>query len=108
MSDVICIDGTYPSEYLAFYAKHGVVTPELDRIDQIREIVKHTDGSVGVRLVGLINPKVPIEHPIIGVTMIEPSFSIHRFRNLLGGFLNAREEEAELAGKIELIDVNKK
>lgn len=94
MSEVICIDGNFNSEQLTEWAKYGIVYPEQDKLYNIREVVKHTTGETGVRLEEIKNPPYPLEHPILGKTMFEPTFNIKRFRNL--DMSELRKEELEL------------
>ena len=89
--DVITVNDTYDLKTLEFWKKHGVVYPELNHVDQIIDVVKHTNGKVGVRLAGIENPKVPIVHPILGTQMLNVTFAIERFRNLSGSIINYEE-----------------
>lgn len=98
MQDIICINALYNSDVLDFWKEHGVVYPEKDHIDQIREVVKHSDGSVGVRLVGIENPTVDIKHPILGIVKMEPTFSLKRFRTLSGEIINTEKEKDKVRG----------
>lgn len=86
--DTICVNDSYPNDTLKFWKEHGVVFPELNHIDQIREVVKHSNGSIGLRLEGIKNPDIPIVHPILNTVMMEVSFSIKRFRTLQGNEIN--------------------
>ena len=82
--EVICINGTFDKEVKDFFDAFGVVTPEQDSIYSIRETINHSKGLCGVRLHEIKNPKVPQFHSILGKILIEPSFSIDRFRTLNG------------------------
>lgn len=93
--EVICVNDTYPKEVLEFYAAHGVTYPKKDKIDCIREVIRHSTGETGIRLEGIRNPEVPIKHRILGISKIEPTFSVKRFRKLNG------EEITKEALKIE-------
>jgi hypothetical protein len=92
--EVICIDGTFTADQLTFWAQFGVKTPQTDQIVNIREVVKHTTGEIGFRLEEIINPQVPIKHPILGIIMMEPSWAQRRFTTLNGKPLNKEEIES--------------
>lgn len=91
MSEVICINGQFTNDQLEFWAKYNVKCPEQDKLYTIRDVVRNTDGSIGLHLEEIHNPTIPINHPILGVAMIEPNFDINRFRQLDGSPLNATE-----------------
>ncbi len=93
--ELLCVNGKFTAEQLAFYEKHGVVTPKEEKIYNPRAVIKHSNGDIGILLEEIINPKVPIKHPILGVAEIEPTWAITRFRNLKGNTLSS-EEEREL------------
>lgn len=82
--DVICIDGQFSEEAKKFYLEHGVVWPTQDKMYTIREVVNTTIGETGLLLVELVNPKVPIVHPILGQVSYEPNWNIKRFSTLMG------------------------
>lgn len=97
--EVLCVDGKFSSEALAFYEKHGVKTPQEDKIYTPRDAIKHSNGEIGILLEEIINPKVPVKHPILGVVEIEPTWAITRFRNLQGNILSSEEEREILKVK---------
>ena len=81
--DVICVDGKYPADALAFFAHHGVVTPTVDSVYSIRDVIINSNSKTGLLLEELVNPKVPIQHPVMGkVVKMEPNWGIERFRHL--------------------------
>lgn len=94
-NEVICVDGSFPSDYLSFYREHGVTTPVEGKMYSFREIIKNTRGTIGVLLNEIVNPKVPDPHPILGNTMREPDWKIERFSNLDGSELT-REQAIEI------------
>ena len=96
--DVICVDSTFPHEWVLLYRKYNVVTPELNKMYSIREVVTHTTSKVGVRLNEIVNPSVPENHPVLGKIMMEPSWKIERFRTLAGDVIKKEE--------LELININ--
>lgn len=79
---IICIDDKFPQEFIELYEKFNVVTPKEGKLYTIRKVIKTLNG-VGVLLNELLNPDVPIIHPM-GRTKgtAEPSWNIHRFCNL--------------------------
>lgn len=94
--EVICVDGKFPPYTVAFYNKYGVRSPKQDGIYTIRQVINHAikpgDGNkIGVLLEELNNPKVPVQNPILGETMMEPTFDIKRFSNLSGGEIDEKE-----------------
>ena len=38
----------------------------------------------GLRLQEIVNPTIPIQHPILGLVQLEPNWAIRRFTTLLG------------------------
>lgn len=79
---VICINANFPSDTLAFWKIHSVQYPQQDKIYSIRDVVRHSNGDVGLWLTEIINPTVPIKHPVLGIIQMEPTFSIKRFAHL--------------------------
>lgn len=82
--DVICTDGNFSEEAKKRYREYGVVWPEQDKMYSIREVVKTTTGETGLLLEELVNPKMPILHPILGSIEYEPNWHIRRFSTLQG------------------------
>lgn len=93
---MICIDGNFPKDYVSFYNLHGVETPVEHEEYTIRETVNHSNGKIGYRLNEILNPEVPIKHPILGVIMYEPSFDSERFAEFN---ISALMEEKELVAQ---------
>lgn len=89
--EVICVNGKFPSDYLDFYAKHGVSTPIQDKIYTIRSVSRNSEGNYEVLLEELINPQVPIKHKILGIALKEPAWKIDRFRTLNMEQINTEE-----------------
>lgn len=91
--EVICINTNFPLEHLQFWKKYGVEPPQQDSIYNIRDIVINSNGKTGLLLEELVNPKVPINHPLIPgeVTMMEPNFYEKRFTTLLGEQISLAE-----------------
>lgn len=84
--ELIYINDTYSPMVLEFYKKYGIVRPTLNSIYQIRELIKPSGKEgYGVLLEGLLNPQVPVFHPIMQTkVMVEPSFNLNRFTDLQG------------------------
>ena len=100
MNDLICVDATFTPKQLEFWKLHGVVHPELNKIYQIREVVRHANSRVGVRLEGLNNPKIPVKHTVLSKVMLEPSWKLQRFRTLQGNIINEKEILEEIKEKV--------
>lgn len=79
---IICINGTFPQDYLQFYSQFGVKTPNQDSIYNFRSVSKNSQGKYEVLLEEIINPEVPIKHPILGISKKEPAWDINRFATL--------------------------
>lgn len=101
MKGVLCIDDKYAADFLAYYKKWGVVVPKKGVTYTVRDAIKHHNGKVGLLLEEIINPKVPINDPLTGDRLAEPTFHIIRFVDLFGNPLNAKEIVAELKKKTE-------
>lgn len=93
MSDIICIDGNFKSDFLDFYEKHGVITPKQDKIYTIRAVIINSNGKTGLLLEELVNPKVPFKSPALGDVWNEPNWDINRFRTLNGEIVNSIQRE---------------
>lgn len=90
--EIICVDGVFAPDQLEFWLKHKVKHPIQDGLYTIREIIyKNSEGNSGFLLNEITNPKVPINHPILGVKMIEPYWHIKRFRRLDGTSFSAED-----------------
>lgn len=100
MKEVVCIDDVYSADTLAFWALHGVQHPRKDGLYNVAEVVRHTTGDIGVRLEEIQNPLVPIMHPILGKQMLNVSFSIKRFRTLIGDSISKEEIENLIKEKV--------
>lgn len=84
MTEIMCIDGKFPAEQLEYYAKTGVTVPLQDQIYTIRDIIFNAVNGKGLRLQEIVNPTIPIQHPILGLVQLEPNWAIRRFTTLLG------------------------
>lgn len=93
--EVICVDGNFSLEAKQVYNKYNVVWPEQDKIYSIREVVKTTTGETGLLLEEIVNPKIPILHPILGSVEYEPNWHINRFRTLQGDEIS-REQLSQI------------
>jgi hypothetical protein len=91
--EVICIDDKYPVDTLKTWELYGVSYPILDKMYNIREAIRHFDGSIGVRVEEIINPPIPIKHPVLGNIFYEPTFAMRRFAKLNGDLLEKEEVE---------------
>ena len=92
--EIICIDSNFTPDQLMFWKEHGVITPEQDKIYNVRSIITHIDNAgTGVLLEEIINPNVPVKTSF-GVIEREPSFRATRFKTLQG--LPLRKEEIEI------------
>ena len=91
--DIICINDIYTPEQKTFFSQHGVVTPLKDCFYTIRDVIKPSGKEgTGLLLNEIVNPLVPLMHPIMGQkVMIEPNFNIKRFSNLQGDLLSTEQ-----------------
>lgn len=85
--ETICINGSFPAGYLKFYAEHSVKTPNKDRIYNFRSVSKNSQGKYEVLLEEIINPPVPIKHPILGISYKEVAWDLNRFRTFSGDII---------------------
>lgn len=91
--EVLCVDGTFKIDQLKFYEKHGVSTPQAEKLYSIRSVIKNSNGKVGILLEELKNPLIPFKHPILGITQNEPNWDLTRFRKLDGSPISKEEVE---------------
>lgn len=97
MSEIICVDGNFTPEALKFYNEFGVITPEQDKIYNIRAVIINSNGKTGLLLEELVNPKVPFISPILGQVMNEPNWDINRFRTLSGEIIKTTQKQLQNA-----------
>jgi len=100
--DVICINNTFSSDVLAIYAQYGVKIPEKDTVYTIRTKQVHSNGQCGITLNELNNPKVPGDNLLTSSFMVDVTFHVRRFTDLLGNPLKVKEEEIELVKQQEV------
>ena len=101
--EIICINASFSTGNLEFFSLFGVKTPEKDKIYNIRQVIKLVNGKTGVLLEEIVNPEVPIKHPILGYAMTEPNFDLDRFRKLSGDIIS-KEEIRELITELKTIE----
>lgn len=82
--EVLCVNSSFPADYLQFYAQYGVKTPNKDSIYHFRSVSKNSQGKYEVLLEEIINPEVPIKHHILNISYKEPAWDLNRFRTLSG------------------------
>lgn len=88
---MLCVNGKFKPDQLAFYDQHGIVTPQEDNLYTARSISKNSNGDWEVLLNEIVNKEVPIVHKILGVTYKEPAWALKRFANLLGNTITVEE-----------------
>lgn len=106
MTEVICFDGKFASDKLAYYKQYGVSrVPIQESIYNIRAVITNSNGKKGFLLEEIINPAIPITgHPYIpGTVLIEPNFSVYRFTDLEGNSI-IDEMLREAQNKIKIKD----
>jgi hypothetical protein len=92
-SEIICVNAEFTLDQLTFWKKYGVVTPELNKMYSIRDVIVHIDNAgTGVLLEEIVNPNVPVETSF-GVIEREVSWNLNRFRDLQGFPLKKEEIE---------------
>lgn len=89
--EVICINDYFGQEVLNFYAKFGVKTPKENKNYFIRDVLKTVNGKTAILLEEILNPKVPINHHILGQVEVEPNWDIARFVKLNGEEISKEE-----------------
>lgn len=90
--DVLCVNGKFSVDFIEFYKKYGVIVPIQDSIYTIRDVIINFDKGVGLLLEELVNPKVPIFHPLLQEWIeMEPNWDINRFATLSSNPLNIAE-----------------
>ena len=92
MSDLLCIDDTYPEVDIAYMNKHGIVWPKAEKVYSIRAVVNFPVGEKGVLLNEIKNPSTPKISPSFGMKgTSEQAWKISRFRNLDGTEIQMEE-----------------
>lgn len=89
MTDIICCNDTFSPEAREVYEQYGIVTPYLDNVYSVREVVITRRGT-GLLLNELVNPKIPIGEGESGF-MVEPNFNVSRFKNMDGTEINVEQ-----------------
>jgi hypothetical protein len=84
MTEVICTDGKFSPQQMELFSRYDVEIPMENSFYTIREVIKPSGKvGVGVLLEEIVNPKIPLAHPILGGTvMMEVNWSITRFSTL--------------------------
>lgn len=80
--EMICVNGRFSADQLAFYKKYGVTIPKEDEFYTPRRISKNSNGDWEVLLNEIVNPHVPVKHPVMGIIDMEVSWKLSRFANL--------------------------
>ena len=97
LMDILCINDKFSTDVLEFYKVHKVVTPKKDSFYVIRNTIRHTTGEIGILLEEMINPKVPVKHPILGVTQMEyPSSRVFGYFYWVGDNYSVMRDNKEL------------
>lgn len=89
MSEIICVNDLFTTDTLEIYEKYGISTPVLDSMYNVRDVIINSNGMTGFLLEEIINPHIPITHPLIGKMTMEPNFHVDRFRYLNGTNVDA-------------------
>lgn len=106
-SDIICINDKFTPDQLEFYKIWGVTIPKQDNLYTIREFITHSMAGTGIRLNEIINPEVPINHPILGTIMYEVTFSKDRFTDLNGlPLIEIKESTKKQSVELNTIDID--
>jgi len=101
--EMVCIDGKFSAEFLDFYAKYGVSVPVEGKLYNPRSVNKNSNGEWEILLVEIVNPQVPIKHPILGIAHKEPAWRLSRFAKLDGSQIST-EEAIMLKKEFKLIE----
>lgn len=97
MGDIICINDQFSQEAREVYEKYGVVTPYLDCIYSVREIVITRRGT-GLLLNELVNPPISIGEGEDGFKT-EVNWAVSRFKNIDGTEINENQIQELLINK---------
>lgn len=88
--EIICINDLFSPEARQVYEQYGIVTPYLDGVYSVREVVTTRYGT-GLLLNELVNPKMYC-YNIGEVEMwAEVNFKVSRFRNIDGTEINIEQ-----------------
>ncbi len=82
--NLICVNDSFPNDYLEFYIKHNVKIPKEGKIYTCRDFSRNSEGNMEILLNELINPEVPIKHKVLNIAFKEPAWKSSRFTTLLG------------------------
>lgn len=87
---------------LEFYEKWGVITPSVDVMYTVRDVIINSSGETGILLEEIVNPKVPIIHPLLGTANMEPNWNLQRFRMLNGELVSVIELKQSLKTPVNI------
>ena len=84
--EVLCNNGVFSPQQMELFSRYDVQVPIEQQIYHVRDVIKPSGkAGVGILLVELVNPKIPLAHPILGGThMMEVNWKIERFSTLSG------------------------
>jgi len=99
-TEILCINSKYSKEHLEFFNKYNVVFPVEGKIYNLRYKKQHSNGDWGLTVQEIINPNVPIGY--YDNVLIEQTFHIKRFSDLLGNPLLEKVEIEEIEFQQEL------
>lgn len=99
--DMICKNDIFLPEIIAFYDKHGIVTPLKDVVYSFRSLTKNSEGNYEVLLDQIHNKEILIKHKILGYIKKEPAWNLNRFSTLLGNSIS-EEEIKQIKQTIEI------
>ena len=81
---------------MELFSRYGVQVPVENSIYNVRDVIKPSGkAGVGILLEEIVNPAIPLNHPIMGtVTHHEPNWAITRFSTLSGEPLSREDIES--------------
>lgn len=94
--EIVCVNSTYSAEQIMLFKKYSIQIPELNGVYTIRELIKPSGKEgIGVLLEEIVNPKIPLKHPILGrYVLMEINWNINRFSTLSGEPLSREDIES--------------
>jgi len=82
--EVLCNNGVFSPQQMELFNRYGIQVPVENNIYNIRDVIKPSGkAGTGLLLEELVNPLIPLMHPILGKKVpMEPNWKIERFSTL--------------------------
>ena len=94
--EIICVNGVFSPQQMELFSRYGIITPSENSIYNVRDVIKPSGkAGTGLLLEELVNPLIPLMHPILGRKVpMEPNWKIERFSTLSGEPLSREDVES--------------